>query len=361
MVNITELPIAPKFKENFDRWLGDRDIADVSLGNFSKITEGSGNCAVCGHGIKYGMEEHGFRGRHIGICCATNIYALQECKGDFDKLNFERKVRLAKKTIYKRRKKWEAEQKKIQMQIKYSEEFQFCHKVLKDFVCEKELWDRNFFWFGNEGSLFLQSPNRNYEKAMAKIVQIKSWLSWANSGVVNDAYLNQLRELMKQTPKEIVDEFKMLLTEADKKQDEFIAKRKKFDDTMKDLHRLNDCRLSQYDWDKPKSLLNWGYEKNFFTDKQYSLIESLQHKYRNQIQAWNDKEDRIIRKKELEGHKETLCLALNTLNMVENTFKKKGQMNDKGQKFLEEERQKAKDRYRAEVLKLYKKQESDEQ
>lgn len=285
MVKITEIPITSKMKDKFEIFLKKNPLGSIVFGDFGKWENG-GNCAVCGHRLiwsfRNGMTD-------IGICCATNLFALEKCEGNYDKLNFERIVKLEKKTIIKRQIEWKKKQIAQELEIKYNDEFKFCSEVvdltLNDVFFQDERIvslpddDRN-----KDGRHFFFAGIPEYKtKAMSKIYQANSWLNWMKEGTVNDYYTGKLHDLMKEKPEEIIKEAKVRLEENEKiaeKEQEKRNEDRSFYDKVSELKKIS---LSQYDIDFVKSLYQFFNERMMYSDKQKQAIDKLFHKYRKQM------------------------------------------------------------------------------
>ena len=289
MPEIIELPIAGKIKEKFLAFLDKNPLDKIYLGNFMKL-EGGGNCGVCNHNLKWGFTDFPDDNRVIGICCGTNIIALQKCKGNFDKLNFERLVKLERKTIIKRQIEWEKTQKALQLEIKYNEEFKFCSEVVNlvlsdNFFKEHKIVSEDDDDRNREEKSFFYAGLPQYKcDALSKVFQCDSWLRWLKAGTVSDYYLENLHRLMPQTPLQIVNEAKERLI-----QFEEIAKQKEQErqlsyDYFEKVVKLKEIRLGKYDVDFVKSLNSFFSNKDYFTENQRNAIDRLCHKYRKQIE-----------------------------------------------------------------------------
>jgi len=148
---------------------------------------------------------------------------LQKCKGDFSELNFQRQVTLEKRTIEKRKKEWEREQKVLGLEIKYNDEFKFCSEVVSRIYDDKTF---EFLVGERDGEKYFYA-GKYTGKSLSKIYQISSWLDWMKQGTVNEIYLERLHETMKMTPEQVVQEAK-------EKFKTFIEEEKEKEEKLKD-------------------------------------------------------------------------------------------------------------------------------
>jgi len=301
MVEINELPIAGKIKEKFITYLKEHPIDSIHLGDFQKL-KGGDDCNVCGHALKWAFYDD-LDKTAIGICCGVNIIALQKCKGNFDKLNFDRIVKLEKKTIIKRQKEWEKKQVALKLEIKYNEEFKFCIKVVE--LASEEKAFESFVGERDGNKFFYAGLNQDKHNVLKKIYQCDSWLSWLRQGSVSEYYLGELHKLQSQTPQQIVDEAK----------EKFIQYQEQAEKN-REIYRIHQVcrnkvivlkehvRLGLYDTKFVKSLYEQGQEMSgsdrVYSEKQQQAINKLYHKYRSQIQSFRDSKIEAL-KKEREG------------------------------------------------------------
>ncbi len=154
MVSIREIPISGNIANDFNRFfqvLNDLEVPlkSLKLDGYKYRVDDSSSCAICGHAIKQRYLIKGDKGQkwELGIVCASNLLAIQNVDGNIDKLNYDRKVALEKKTILKRMKEFEEEQAKIQLEIQKGDIFDFLNSIHSRLV---ELKPRAFGVFKDE-------------------------------------------------------------------------------------------------------------------------------------------------------------------------------------------------------------------
>lgn len=284
MVDITEIPLTGKMKEKFVEFFSEHKLESISLGDFGKW-QGGGTCAVCGHGLSWAFRNN-LEHRDIGICCATNILALQKCKGDYDKLNFDRIVKLEKKTIIKRQKEWEKKQEAIKLEIKYNDEFKFCTSVMNMALTDNFFKENRFVSLDDDsrnetcnGNFLYGGIGDERAKPLRKVYQCNSWLSWLQHGTVNEYYTNKLHDLMKETPEQIIQEAKQKVVDYQKLEEKHTQDTKFY----QKLHHLKDIRLAKFDVDFVNNLQEYFQRYSKFSDKQKEAINKLWHKYKKQL------------------------------------------------------------------------------
>lgn len=208
MVDIRDLPIDGKIKEKFVLYLEKNPLNTLHLGDFAKW-EGGGTCAICGHSLSWSFRDMSPLGnRDIGICCGCNVLALQQCKGDFDALNFQRKLALEKRTIAKRQREFEKQQKAIELEIKYNDEFKFCTELTKRFYEDSDFQEM----IGKrDNDFYSYAMGERQNQCLYKIKKAESFLVWIKKGKVSDYYLAELRKIMRESPEEIIKQIKILL------------------------------------------------------------------------------------------------------------------------------------------------------
>ena len=124
MVKITELPITGKMLEDFQKFFrlhegpGGWDYMEMITYNPESPGDVPPICSVCGHGLKYIFVYSKDGNRHgFGVVCASNLEALQ--KKDIDKLNYDRTVKLQRKTILKRMIEHQTAQNKLNLEVQH--------------------------------------------------------------------------------------------------------------------------------------------------------------------------------------------------------------------------------------------------
>jgi len=117
MPKLLDLPIAGQIKRDFENffdktnsniqdWEFDQvtkfSIMDIEMG---KLKDVSDNCYICDHVIKnicvFRLKKDYSETKGLGVCCASNLMAMQQY-GSIENLNFERQVKLEKKTLLKK-------------------------------------------------------------------------------------------------------------------------------------------------------------------------------------------------------------------------------------------------------------------
>lgn len=301
VVEINELPIKGKIKEKFLTYLKVNPIDLIHLGSFTKL-EGGGECDVCGHSLKWAFYDE-FNKSAIGICCGINIIALQKCKGNFDKLNFDRIVALEKKTIIKKQKEWEKKQIALKLEIKYNDEFKFCIKVVE--LASEEKAFESFLGERDGNKFFYSGLGKDKSNVIKKIYQCDSWLSWLRQGSVSEYYLGELHKLQSQTPTQIIDEAKEKFIQYQEQSEKNKEIYKIHELCMKKVIVLVEyVRLGSYDIEFVESLYEQGKEMSgsdrVYSEKQQQAINRLYYKYRSQISSFRDSKIDAL-KKEREG------------------------------------------------------------
>ncbi|MFC1755459.1 hypothetical protein ACFL96_19060 [Thermoproteota archaeon] len=194
MVTITQIPISGKMREQFEVFLKGTQITDWSFSEcvHFKVAQASPSfypdaqpiCDVCGHPIRriclFDKKGESYR-KSLGICCATNLLAMIEYKGDTDKLNYDRTVELQKKTMMKRFIEADKARKAIELETKYHTEFKYCTDVVEA-VTKK--YPKMFEHWTDDSKL--SKPVR----------QFSEFLVWLKQGTVNEYHLGKLREAM---------------------------------------------------------------------------------------------------------------------------------------------------------------------
>lgn len=307
MPKLLELPLSGKIRKDFESFFSatnstaeNWDLHD----NYNPLEPKSKSCFICGHGIKNPV---GFRNMEtdqrvdIGVVCASNLLSLgMYYKGNIDKLNFDRQVRLEKKTIMKRLAERIAEQEMEQIKIKHGDIVDYLEKfknaIIDEFVPDRikkdideihimELprycnWTNNFFHY-------------NIEFFFSIYDSIKH-------GKLTDNQLRAMKKCIEIPIEERLDKIRREMA--------VITEKRKMETDSAEAIRLIDCFLEERPsyggyvyqnwfvniWSKHKSFLidlkRQFNQRNFLTDNQIKAIEKIHGRYKHNCIHGNRRE-----------------------------------------------------------------------
>jgi hypothetical protein len=293
MVDITELPLTGKMKEKFNIFFQEIKqlgipLDKIDFDGYEYRKDVSSNCDICGHAIKQRLK---FKSQtkhpqkwELGVCCASNLRAIQGVKGDIDKLNFDRKVVLEKKTILKRMREFEEEQSKIQLEIQKKDVLDFLNDFHKKLVklCPHKFGVRRE---GDEPPSDLSSDHNN-QGILARDTQgfLLSIRLSTKRGQLTDNQEKAVRKYMERGLDNVFEEVKTKVREKERKDD---LHRKSLKVVYTYIEECLGTRSREGQW-FPKvwkgyqeflqSIRTQFREKGFLSEKQIKAVEKIHDK-----------------------------------------------------------------------------------
>lgn len=286
MVNIREIPITGKMREDFEKFFkvnGEPEqfeLSEVTTAKLLKAMPIKGirpNCSVCGHGliiVPVFENKKSDKKFAVGQVCASNLRAIGKLKGDIDELNFKKMVKLERKTITKRMLEFEAEQNKISLEIIHNMEVTWLYELVN---AMNEGIDGDFWTtYHHGGGSFGDRIRQDFKYDVIFFKSINSQIM--RSGKLSDKQMVVLQKAMKRES-DIDKRIQDINTKFDRICEE--AKRRAYHDWFYGsiLTMLKKYGLDNKDKTFLESLKQFYREKGYYTDKQITAIKFIWGRY----------------------------------------------------------------------------------
>lgn len=307
MVEILELPIQSKMKDKFiqfleftkskqDDWNFEGIISSVELKEPNhKYVGVSDSCNVCLHGLKSivifrNKNTNEYKG--LGTICGANLIAIQKYEGDIDKLNYDRMVKLEKKTIIKRMLEHQAKMGKIILESKYYEEMNWLYELIEE---AKIRYEDYFLGHYHNDSTFSSIYRNNLDFYISIYNQVE------RKGKLSTKQIDAIRKNMnKQSIEERFTKLDNILKETWIK----VAKKRIMEihhGIIQNLITPFKHKLNSWQRDVISDLNNWYINNGYYSEKQMGLIlkiaSQVEEKYVEYIEQekerWEEQLEKI--------------------------------------------------------------------
>lgn len=276
MVEIDEIPIQAKMKDKFMKFFeftntdqGDWSIEGIISSEELKVHDNqyhgvSDSCSVCLHGLMQivvfkNKKTHEMKG--FGIVCGSNLIAMQKYDGDLNKLNYDRIVKLERKTITKRMLEFQAESGRIVLETQYFEEITWLYEFVEEVKIryEEDYFNNTDPKFNNVFStirFFMSIYNQLQRKGKLSEKQIQSIRKdMGNEDAIFDRIDAELKNLWLKIAKD--------------------SKISTYHSIIMELNKPYKHNLNQWQRKVVIDLYDWYQKNHYYSPKQMGLIYKI--------------------------------------------------------------------------------------
>ena len=296
------MPITNNMRERFeffDFTVGiDNNLKFEKMSNAKALTDVNGEdkdygvkpvCHVCGKGLMnvviYSYKEGNTMEYYaLGVVCASNIECIKEIDGmvNIDKMNYDRQVKLKKKTMIKRMLEFEAERGRIILESQYHDEMIYLHDLVgayTEMLHNRYLpsWDHDFTLreilgtIGQTRAIYhVIEDETNFFHSLYNAVNRK--------GKLSEKQMTALQKAMWTSVEDRIGRLEQKLDYEDEKEWKSEVQRGHFSLVINLLSPYK-YRLSQKDRKFLESVKEWKDSGKYYSDKQMSVIRGMWKRY----------------------------------------------------------------------------------